>query len=161
MYSEKMTPNDTTSFLVSRFMYVNHIYKALDARLKDVFWAHRLFNDIENNITWVFGVFDKTTDKLLGVCLGNMEGEYFNCHVIFERKTDAIQGASLCEKKLQEYCTENHIELKGVVGYPPINNRAALFFGQKMGYKKIGIAKKDFIDQTKQRTPCFLYRKDF
>lgn len=159
MIAKKLSPDRETAFIFSRFFLVHHIYHAVDDNLKDVFGLHVLLSAVENNTCWFFGVYD-VNGNIRGVCYGAMEGEYFCCHVMFDRKVDAVKGALLCEEELQKYCAQNNIPLKGVVGYPAVNNRAALRFCLRMGYEDKGLSDRVLM-QNGEGIPCRKFRKDF
>lgn len=159
MTAAKLPPNSETAYILSRFFLVRHIYAAVDEKLKDIFSIHRLLTKVENGDCPVFCGYNDNGD-IAGVCYGEMEGEYFCVHVMFDRNIDAVSYSRLFEKLIKEHYVSNDIPFKGIIGCPAVSNRAALLFCKKMGYKEIGFSDKVLIKDNEE-IPCRLFRKEF
>ena len=149
-----MAADKTTSYLVSRFFYLPHIYSILCDQIKDVWGAHNLLENIESGKVWVFGAFSAHDDRLAGCCYGEMENGYFVTHLLFCRKVNAVHGVDLCFQELKKYCREQNITLYGARGYIPEEFRTAKRFARKFGCQDYGIAREASFLKNNQNIPC-------
>lgn len=150
--------NSDTSYLVSRLLYEPHIYAGQEDRMKDVWWAHRFFDEIETGQRIVFGVFSENT--LTGCVHGTLEGDCFVAHTMFRRKVDAVKCSLIFAELLKNYCYTHDIPLRAIVGYPPEDSRVAVYMNKRFGCKDMGIAENVKFYRNGKLIPCRYMRKE-
>jgi hypothetical protein len=158
MFAKKLDSSEDTAFQVSRLLYEKHIYKAVDDRLHDVWYAHKFLQDIESGRILVFGVFKG--DVFAGCATGELNGSELTVHALFKRKVDVAQAALLIEKEIKKYSVENGTEIKTIIGTIPEYNRAALMMAKRSGYIDSGIAENVEHRKNGRVITCRLMRKE-
>lgn len=157
----KMLPADLdTSYLVSRLLYEPHIYAGQDDRMKDVWYVHRFFEEIETGERYVFGVFSLESERFLGCVHGTLEDGSFIAHTMFRRHVDAVKASLMMVDIFKEYCKENNLSFHSVVGYPPEDFRIAIINNKRFGCKDMGIAEGIEYYRNGVKIPCRYMRKE-
>lgn len=146
--------------MVSRLLYEKHIYDALDDNMKDIWGVHICFSEIEDGSRMVFGCFSKDTQAFLGCAHGKIEDGYFVAHLLFKRKTKALQACFLIEETLKEYCKKSNIQLLGIKGYPAEKNLPAVNLIKKIGCVDTGILDNVFFCNG-NAVPCKIMIKEY
>jgi RimJ/RimL family protein N-acetyltransferase len=157
---KKLSPSEDTAFMVSRLLYEEHIYKAVDDRLHDLWVAHQFLQDIESGKTLVFGVFNADNNSFLGCSTGAFEEDDYVIHAFLKRKIDTIQAGVLVIDGVKNYCIENKINIKSITGYIPVFNKPALRLARKLGMVNKGIHHGTEFFKNKKNIPCCCMRKD-
>lgn len=160
MYIKRLAPTFETSFLVSRLLYEEHIYKSQEDCMHDVFGVHAFLSEIENGSRLVWGAFRKEDDFFLGAAHGSFEGENFVGHVLFKRKVDATALCLKIEEDIKAYCKENNIVCRAIVGYPPEHLRASVIMIKRFGCKDLGRAENVDFYVNGKNMPCRYMRKE-
>jgi hypothetical protein len=158
MFAQKLPPSEDTAFMVSRLLYEKHIYKAVDDRLHDVWYAHKFLQDIESGKTLIFGVFED--DTFFGCANGELNGDVLTVHALFKRKVDVAKAALLIEEEIRKYSISAGIVIKTIIGTIPEYNRAALMMAKRAGYTDAGIAENVEHRKNGRVIPCRLMRKE-
>lgn len=158
MFAQKLPPSEDTAFFVSRLLYEEHIYKAVDDRLHDIWVAHQFLQDIESGKTLVFGVFKDNV--FYGCANGELNGDVLTVHAMFRRKTDVAKAALLIEEEIRKYSIESGIVIKTIIGTIPEYNRAALMMAKRAGYIDMGIAENVEHIKNGKIIMCRLMRKE-
>lgn len=156
----KMLPAEyNTTYMVSRLLYEPHIYKGQDDRMKDIWWVHRFFTEIEHGDRYVFGVFSED-NEFLGCVHGTLEDGNFIAHTMFRRKVDAVKASLRMVEIFKEYCADRNLPFHAVVGYPPEDSRIAILNNKRFGCKDMGIAEGIEFYRNGLKVPCRYMRKD-
>jgi hypothetical protein len=158
IFCKKLDLSEDTVYQVSRLLYEEHIYKAVDDRLHDVWYAHKFLQDIESGKILVFGVFKD--DVFAGCANGELNGDVLTVHALFKRKVDVAKAALLIEKEIKKYSISSGIEIKAIIGTIPEYNRAALRMAKRAGYTDCGIAENVEHRKHGRVIPCRLMRKE-
>lgn len=159
-YAKRLEGDTKTMHIMSNMMVQEHIFNALDHRLKTYFGAHCLFRSIENGSIRVYGAFTDT-DLLSGIGFGNLdEDNNFVAHVMFFRNCDVADGCRKCaDIMIEEYKTEG-IEVQNIIGYIPDQNRAALRMARRFGCKDKGLTKEVVWINNNYHYPCRIMIKE-
>jgi hypothetical protein len=160
MYVILLPANCDTSYMVSRLLYEPHIYIGQDDRMKDAWWVHRFFTEIESGERYVYGAFSVKDNSFLGCTHGKFAGDCFVAHTMFKRKVDTVKASLMMEEELKKYCRENNIPLKAIVGYPPEDLRVAILMNKRFGCKDMGRAENVEYWCNGVNKPCRYMRKE-
>lgn len=160
MFAQKLAPTGETSYLVSRLFYEKHIYKTVDDRLHDVWYAHNTLKDIESGKVLVFGVFKKEDEFFCGCATGEISGMNIIVHALFKRNVDVEKAALLIEKEILKYSIDSGVEIKSIIGTIPEYNRAALMMSKRAGYVDVGIAEDVLHFKNGKVIPCRYMKKE-
>jgi hypothetical protein len=158
MFAKKLDSSEDTAFQVSRLLYEEHIYKTVDDRLHDLWYAHKFLQDIESGRILVFGVFKG--DVFAGCATGELNGSELTVHALFKRKVDVAKAALLIEEEIRKYSISAGIVIKTIIGTIPEYNRAALMMAKRAGYTDAGIAENVEHIKNGRIIPCRLMRKE-
>lgn len=158
-YAKRLINNDWTIHALSNLLPQEHIFKALDRRVKTYYGAHKLFKAVESGDVRVYGAFTEN-NLLAGVCYGSADDEQnFIVHILFCRDVNAITGCEKCtEVMINEYAEEG-IEIKSIIGHIPAFNRAAIRLSRKLGYEDMGETKDFCFVKDVYHYPCRIIQK--
>lgn len=160
-HAVRLNGDEKTICLLSDMWTEEHIFSALDKRVKTFSGAHRLFSRIEQGIVRVYGIFLGTSVK--GVVFGCEEKfspGRFEAHIAFLRGADAAKGCLECEKILVHDYQKDGIRIQQIAGYIPSWNRAAIRMAKRCGYVDAGIDKTKTVIRDEFVFPCHVLLKE-
>ena len=158
----RLSGNTKTLLYLNDLWVEDHVFRALDPRIKSFFGAHLLFTQIERGHVRVYGAFDEE-NELGGVCFGvlSSERETFEGHIAFRRGYSASEGIWLCSEAMREDYLNDGITVTGIVGYIPVFNRAAILAAKRTGYRDYGVKNGLTVEHDGADWPCRELRLKF
>ena len=125
---------------LSNLMVEDHVFAAIDHRLRSFFGAHQFFRAVAAGTVRVYALLAEK-GEFLGCFFGAFaeETREFEAHAMFRRGVDVVNAVPLAEAEMKrDFREQRGVEVVAVVGYIPVVNRAAARMARRAGYEVVG-----------------------
>jgi len=132
----RMTGDGDDLVSLSNLLVEDHVFRALDPRLRSFIGVHRLFCGIASGAIKAYAALgDK--GEFLGCFFGALNSDAeFEGHALFHRGVDVAAVEKMTEAEMRRDYRENfQIEVTTLAGCIPVENRAANRMARRAGFK--------------------------